>query len=279
MSQTVTQTGGDPTSYESLERMIDLRLPLVSIIVPTHNYGEYVSDAINSALNQTYKNIELLVIDDGSTDDTRAIVARFEGQLSYYFQENGGVSSARNFGVRQAKGEFVVFLDSDDMLHEDYVEETLTLLQQQSQTVGFVYTQLQNFEANSDVSDFAAYSLHELKINNYIPSGSLIRGHLARRFHYNERFSMLEDWDYYLTLAENGFVGLLLNKPLIHYRQHLDSRSALDRVSQEDKLRSRHAIIMSHKKLYGIRRILIHETWYLSHEVRVLSRGLRGLKD
>ena len=118
--------------------MSDPEMPLVTVVIPTYNYGEYLSDAIESALKQTYKNLEVIVIDDGSSDNTEEIVKRYDGRLSYYFKENGGISSARNYGMLKAKGEYIVFLDSDDKLHESYVERTLAHLQKHSAHVDFV---------------------------------------------------------------------------------------------------------------------------------------------
>ncbi len=92
--------------------------PLVSIIIPTYNREEFIRNSIISAANQTYKNIEIIVIDDGSTDNTGCIVKQIQQntdiKIYYYYQKNSGVSSARNFGIEKANGEYIAFLDSDD---------------------------------------------------------------------------------------------------------------------------------------------------------------------
>ncbi len=98
--------------------------PLVSIIIPCYNKVQYVSDAIESALNQTYSNIELILVDDGSTDNTCEIIKKYQvedARVRYFYKENGGVSSARNYGIRQAQGEWVQFLDADDWLNKDKI--------------------------------------------------------------------------------------------------------------------------------------------------------------
>ncbi len=89
-------------------------IPLVSVIIPTFNRATWLSGAINSVLDQTFKNYELLVIDDGSNDNTREIVASFEGHVRYLFQSNSGPSAARNTGIKETKAELLAFLDSDD---------------------------------------------------------------------------------------------------------------------------------------------------------------------
>src|SRR6266516_2486605 len=88
---------------------------LVSVVIPTFNRAAIVTRAIESALSQTYGNIEVIVVDDGSADDTRDIVASYGERVRYFYQNNAGVSAARNTALRNARGEFVAFLDSDDV--------------------------------------------------------------------------------------------------------------------------------------------------------------------
>jgi glycosyltransferase involved in cell wall biosynthesis len=97
--------------------------PLVSIIVPAYNLGEFTVEAVRSLLAQTYKNIEVIVVDDGSTDDTRMLLNRFNGQIRYIYKENGGACSARNMGFRASSGELIGFLDCDDLYCRDKLEK------------------------------------------------------------------------------------------------------------------------------------------------------------
>lgn len=91
--------------------------PLVSVIIPSYNASEFISDAIDSVLEQDYRPIEIIVVDDGSTDSTREVVSKYEVQeVKYYYKENGGVSSARNYGIKKSSGEFIRFVDADDFL-------------------------------------------------------------------------------------------------------------------------------------------------------------------
>jgi glycosyltransferase involved in cell wall biosynthesis len=89
--------------------------PTVSIVIPSYNHGQYIAEAIRSALDQDFASFEVIVVDDGSTDETSAIVARFP-EVRYLAQENRGLAAARNAGLSQCRGEFVVFLDADDRL-------------------------------------------------------------------------------------------------------------------------------------------------------------------
>jgi glycosyltransferase involved in cell wall biosynthesis len=104
---------------------------LVSVIIPTYNRADLVIQAIESALSQTYRNIEVIVVDDGSTDDTRTRVLEYSGdaRLQYHFQKNNGVAGARNAGLRIAKGEYVAFLDSDDRWKDWKIEMEVAVLE------------------------------------------------------------------------------------------------------------------------------------------------------
>ena len=99
-------------------------LPIVSIIIPAYNTAPYIHRAIESSLRQTHKNIEVIVIDDGSTDDTLKVAQEYasrDGRVRVFTQENAGVSVARNYGIREARGEYMIFLDSDDWLEDEAV--------------------------------------------------------------------------------------------------------------------------------------------------------------
>jgi len=100
--------------------------PLVSIIVTAYNAADYISRTIESILIQSYRNFEIIVVDDGSTDNTAEIVRGFKNEpIKYFFKENGGVASARNFGLQKSGGAFIIMLDSDDMMTPDYIASHL----------------------------------------------------------------------------------------------------------------------------------------------------------
>jgi len=89
--------------------------PLISVIIPTHNCADYIADTIESVLAQTYGEYEIIVVDDGSTDDTKSALAPYMGKIHYLHQNNRGVAAARNAGIARARGEYIAFLDADDI--------------------------------------------------------------------------------------------------------------------------------------------------------------------
>jgi glycosyltransferase involved in cell wall biosynthesis len=125
---------------------------LVSAIIPTYNRASLVGRSIESALAQTYRDLELVVVDDGSTDDTRAVVESYGPRVRYVYQVNAGVSAARNLGMRHARGEFVAFLDSDDTWRPWRIEAQLAALTRHPDA-GLVWTDMTAVDENGHVID------------------------------------------------------------------------------------------------------------------------------
>lgn len=97
--------------------------PLVSVVIPTYNAAQYIAEAVDSALNQTYRRLEVIIVDDGSVDNTRELLAqRYGEKIRYIWQSNAGVAAARNTGIRAAQGQYVAFLDADDVFHPRRLE-------------------------------------------------------------------------------------------------------------------------------------------------------------
>ena len=102
--------------------------PLVTCVIPVYNGAPYLGEAIDSALAQTYREVEVIVVDDGSTDESGAVARSYDGRVHYIRQENAGPPVARNRGIREARGEIIAFLDSDDLWHAEKIERQLAPL-------------------------------------------------------------------------------------------------------------------------------------------------------
>lgn len=105
-------------------------MPYFTIVIPSYNRGHIVGRAIESVLNQSYSDFEIIVVDDGSTDNTKEVVSQYiDSRINYFFQENSGVSVARNNGSKLAKGDYLVFLDSDDYVKDIWLKDFFDVLQ------------------------------------------------------------------------------------------------------------------------------------------------------
>ena len=128
-------------------------MQLVSVIIPTYNCGKYVVDAIESVLKQTYGHIEIVVIDDGSTDDTRSILDPYFDRIRYIYQENKGLANARNKGIREAKGEYIAFLDADDRWLSGKIELQIKCFKKLSD-IQMVFTNFSAFNEAGNIEGF-----------------------------------------------------------------------------------------------------------------------------
>lgn len=126
-------------------------MPRVSVIVPTYNRAAYVVRAVESVLAQTVKDFEIIVVDDGSTDNTKDVLGQYQDKIRYIYQENKGPSAARNSGVLNARGEYIAFLDSDDRWLPDMLSAQLREFERDG-GVGFVYTSMAIADENNKLT-------------------------------------------------------------------------------------------------------------------------------
>ncbi len=215
--------------------------PLVSIIIPAYNYASYLSRAIGSCLDQTYGNVEIIVVDDGSTDDT-ALVAREMGPgVVYLFQENSGVSSARNAGLARARGDFIIFLDADDCLENDAIEVRLKALQEWPDAE-FVLTNAYSLKegkkafADDKGKDFVSDSMTRallLRRLSFATCAVLMRREAAVRFSFPLHLSNGEDLVYFAKVFFRR-KGVFLARPTAVTYSHPDSlRHRMEEIERQ----------------------------------------------
>lgn len=206
---------------------------LISVIIPTYNHAHFLGDAIQSALKQSYRTIEIIVVDDGSTDHTRAVVEHFGERVRYLRQENRGLSGARNRGILAARGAYIALLDADDFWEPPYLETGHRLLANQP-TLGAVYTGLQFVNSKGErltqrcVTTVPSDQLYERLLDGefFAPSAVLIRRICFMTVGlFDEALRASEDWDMWLRVAQvYGFAGIA--QPLLNYRVHSHNMSA-----------------------------------------------------
>ncbi len=213
------------------------KVPKVSVIIPTYNQSRYLAAAVHSALDQTLdEGIEVIVVDDGSTDSTPELVRSFP--IRYIRQENRGVASARNRGIELAGGEYIAFLDSDDVLLQNALQKGVAVLDRHPE-VGFSYGQAYVIDDNGHVSGVmksrflnqstivdTKEQVKQLLLANTVPTSSVIvrRSCLDEVGRFHEELRITEDRLMWIRLAKR-YPAAYIAEPVEKYRVHPDSLS------------------------------------------------------
>ena len=201
----------------------------ISAIIPTYNYGRFLREAIGSALAQTYPPIEIIVVDDGSIDDTPQILAEFGDRIRAIRQTNQGVGAARNAGIAAARGEYLAFLDSDDVWHSRKLELEIARFEADP-SLGMVHCGVVTVDASGRRLSVSLGGMEGwvgpdlLRLDREVisapGSGTMVPKRVAEELGgYDNRLQPSEDWDFCYRVAVRyrvGFVG----EVLVTYRQH-----------------------------------------------------------
>ncbi len=201
--------------------------PRVSVIIPVYNGEAFVKDAVDSVLNQTYRDFELIVVNDGSVDNTEEVLRPYTGIIRYIRTENRGVSAARNTGIELSDGDYVAFLDQDDMFHPRKLEVTVDYLDAHP-GMAMVYTPIDRMDAEGTIlpmKKLKGYSgdiFPRLFLKSFIaPSMAVCRRKIFSEIGmFSEALSSEgEDYDLFLRIASRFNVGYV-NESLVTYRLH-----------------------------------------------------------
>jgi len=205
---------------------------LVSAIIPTYNSAKYIKEAVDSALSQTYKDIEITVVDDGSTDNTKNVLKKYidNREIKYIYQENNGPASARNNGIRNSSGEFIAFLDADDTWKRGKLEKQMKLFD--NKNVALVYSDMEFF---GEKIKFKCYSemfkrgmkrgraYLDLILENFISTSTVVvrKDIFNNMGYFCEDVSLfsVEDYDMWLRIIKKYNVDFI-DEPLVKYRIH-----------------------------------------------------------
>lgn len=223
--------------------------PLVSVIIPTYNHGRYLNKTINSVLNQSYTNLEIIVIDDGSTDHTKEVVSAFD-MVKYIYQKNAGVSAARNNAIPHCKGEYLLFLDGDDWLFPNAIDIQISYF---NQTPNLSFVSGGHVRKLIDENRFFQTSIFDLRQDNfksllksnYIahPAAVLFRREVFYEYKFEIKYKACQDYDLYLSVARKNKV--LHHKQLVSaYRLHSTNLSSDFAFMLKESL----DVLLKHKK-------------------------------
>lgn len=223
--------------------------PIVSIIIPTYNCAQYIAETITSVLNQSFKDIELIVVDDGSIDSTRDIVASINGPIRLIPQTNAGVCVARNRGISEATGRYICLMDHDDYWFPHKLERQVALLDEQPE-IGVVYSSFilwhrdesnglfpsaESFDLNHYADDFipefSGWIYHQFLLDCWmLTSTAMFRAEIFEECGaFDEDLPYSEDWDLWLRISRR-YPFIQLRRPSTLYRQHAHQGNRVNRA-------------------------------------------------
>lgn len=222
---------------------------LVSVIIPNYNHARFVGDAIQSVLHQDYKMVEIIVVDDGSTDDSAEVIGQFGDRVKYISQENAGLSAARNTGIRASKGAFIGVLDADDMYEPAFIS-TLVRVLASNPSAGGVYCGYQFVDHKNNLlpqienRPVPSDELHEALLdgNFFVPESIFLRRYVYDDVgFFDEALRACEDWDVWLRVTKKY--------EIIHVPEILTRHRILPESMSTDPLRmlnNRLAVLKKH---------------------------------
>lgn len=238
----------------------------VSVLIPAYNSAAYLKAALDSVFAQTYTDFEVLVVDDGSTDHTRDVVAPYLDRIQYEYQENAGIGNTRNVAMRLARGEYLAFLDSDDVWEPDNLATKISVLDRFSE-LGAVFSDFYVIDATGAVltsegttAQFKVFHHSAMRIegafqgsgaiqsngrtvpvwigeifdtlflgNFILPTSCVMRREAAHEVGPFRDMRSQEDYEYFLRFARSHQIGFV-PEPLVRYRRHADQLTTFDRI-------------------------------------------------
>ena len=221
--------------------------PTVSVIIPTYNCESYIAETLNSVLHQSFKDLEIIVVDDGSTDHTPQIAASYGPPVRLISQANSGVCKARNRGIREAAGRYLCLMDHDDYWVPSKLKLQLEVMDRYPET-GLVYSTFiwwfsdrdgkfplpESYQAESSPTgideEYSGWVYHLLLLDCWVlTSSALIRADVfAKCGLFDESLPYSEDWDLWLRVSRE-YAFIKLNEPLTLYRQHVSQGNLVTR--------------------------------------------------
>lgn len=223
-----------------------------SVIIPCYNQGKYINECIESVLNSSHTNLEIIVVNDGSTDSytNELLKTQTWPKTQIYNISNQGVSFARNFGIKKSLGRYILLLDADDKIFKNYLKDSVKVLNEKPE-VKIVCCDVELFGSKT-----GKYSLPEHSIEMLLAQNTMVVSSMFRRSDFDETkgfninmSSGFEDWDFWLTLLETG--GDVVKLDYIGFYYRIQRRSRNSSINNEQFRRLRRQIFDNHKELYS----------------------------
>lgn len=281
--------------------------PLISVIIPTYNRVNNVGNAINSALAQTYPNIEIIVVDDGSTDNTEDLIKNFP-QVQYVKKPNGGQASARNMGLKHSKGQYIASLDSDDIWHPNFLSTLASKIEEEA--LDFAFANWQQQQLDGSYVDYL--TLQYIHLPDYLPkkpnlwvtlnhkdlrkvylagcpspsSSLLIRGTVLRKMGWNEEMNIGDDWCMLLDMVFNNPNLKAAYTVEILWTKHIDCENIYDgrnrievlnllHIKDKSVIMQRYKHLMNQDEIQGLEKEYILNLIVISKEVLRMNKDIK----
>lgn len=278
-------------------------MPKISVVIPTYNCARYLPEAIDGVLAQSYQDFEIVIVDDGSTDNTESKVGnyikKYSSKIRYSYQKNKGLGSARNTGIREAKGEYIAFSDSDDYYLPEFLDKCLFYLVKHKWD--FVTSKCLYHRKVLDTSDKYELvkvvrdalpenpkELYRILFQKHVSAQTmLVRKACFENVSFCTDYAYAEDWDMWLKLVEAGFQPGLVSddKPLWVYRIRKDSMwNNPSRENEKKRWMSDYIVLKRHKKEAfardsSLRKIYAEKLLEISKNIfYIRSNNLLGIK-
>lgn len=244
---------------------------LVSIIIPCYNSENYIEETIRSVLDQTYKNFELIIADDGSTDRSAEIINSFQDErIKYLYQKNNGAPAAKNNAIRNAQGAYISFLDSDDLWESGKIEKQVSIIDR----FDAVFCDYKIIDENGKLTDQQTMPMvydpeqakdQILKGNIILGSSSSVIAHrkvIENVGFFSENLTMGEDWDYWYRIIWHGYQLGFVDEKLVRIRMREGSMQAASRVSKGNSLELLLNGFLENKKLSNRQKAIVFHTLF-----------------